>query len=133
MLEFLPNWVWYIFYLALAAYLYGFGKARYNRHRNKKMFINKHVLITGGSEGLGLSLAKLCFYNGSKVTIVSRSVDKLDKAVKEIQGKIQVSLIIFRTKMMWLNTSPLTLWLQLPQTLRKWYLRLNPSSVPSTY
>ncbi len=88
MLDFIPNWIWYIVYLSVIAYLWGFFKARYNRHKNKKMFLNKHVLITGGSEGLGLSIAKLCFYNGSKVTIVSRSVDKLEKAVKEIHGSI---------------------------------------------
>ncbi|XP_063931665.1 uncharacterized protein LOC135143687 [Zophobas morio] len=47
---------------------------------------NKHVLITGGSSGLGFSFAKLCVKNGANVTIVSRSQEKLDVAVKQLRG-----------------------------------------------
>jgi short-subunit dehydrogenase len=48
--------------------------------------VNKHVFITGGSEGLGLSIAKRLFLKGALVTIVSRNEDKLKKAAKEIDS-----------------------------------------------
>jgi 3-dehydrosphinganine reductase len=45
----------------------------------------KHILITGGSQGLGLALAKLVASKGADVTICARSKDKLEKAVEQIK------------------------------------------------
>ncbi|KAI9011223.1 oxidoreductase [Gaertneriomyces semiglobifer] len=45
----------------------------------------KHVYITGGSQGTGLALAKLLASLGAHVTIVARSVDKLQNAQQEIR------------------------------------------------
>ena len=39
-----------------------------------------HVLVTGGSKGIGLACAKAFLDEGAKVTIVSRSRENLDKA-----------------------------------------------------
>lgn len=47
---------------------------------------DKTVVITGGSDGLGFSLAKLFVSKGSKVVIIGRNKDRLDKAVKELGG-----------------------------------------------
>ena len=47
-------------------------------------FAHQHVVITGGSEGLGLALAKACVHYGAKVTILSRSQSKLDEAISSI-------------------------------------------------
>ena len=33
---------------------------------------NKHVVITGGSQGLGMSIARQCLARGAKVTLVVR-------------------------------------------------------------
>ena len=51
----------------------------------------KHVLITGGSQGLGRALAEQCVQKGARVTIVARTLSKLEKAVEEISalGEIQ--------------------------------------------
>ncbi len=38
---------------------------------------NKHVLITGGSKGIGLACAQTFLAEGSRVTLVSRSVENL--------------------------------------------------------
>lgn len=41
---------------------------------------NKHVVITGGSSGIGFSIAKRCVNLGANVTIISRSEKKLESA-----------------------------------------------------
>ena len=43
-------------------------------------YAGKHVLITGGSEGLGLSIAKLAAERGARVTLVARTLKKLEAA-----------------------------------------------------
>ncbi|CAK0791348.1 unnamed protein product, partial [Prorocentrum cordatum] len=44
----------------------------------------KHVVITGGSQGLGKALALLCVQRGARVTIVARTASKLEEACAEI-------------------------------------------------
>jgi 3-dehydrosphinganine reductase len=43
-------------------------------------FQNRHVLITGGSSGIGLALAKQCAADGARVSLVARDKAKLDAA-----------------------------------------------------
>ena len=45
----------------------------------------KHVIITGGSEGLGFCLARELCVKGCRVTIVARTQSKLDQALVELQ------------------------------------------------
>merc|ERR1719230_2409436 len=47
---------------------------------------NKHVFITGGSAGLGLALARLCYTRGARVTIVARNIAQLNQAKADIIG-----------------------------------------------
>jgi len=47
---------------------------------------NKHIFITGGSSGLGLSIAKDFAKKGANVTIVARNQEKLDKALEEVKA-----------------------------------------------
>ena len=46
---------------------------------------NKHVIVTGGSSGIGLECAKLYAGKGANVTIVARDKVKLDNALAEIR------------------------------------------------
>jgi 3-dehydrosphinganine reductase len=48
----------------------------------------KHVVITGGSSGIGKALAILCVKQKALVTIIARNQNKLDEAVEEITGKV---------------------------------------------
>ncbi len=45
----------------------------------------KNVLITGGSQGLGLALAELLAAKGANVTICSRTESKLREAVEQVK------------------------------------------------
>lgn len=44
----------------------------------------KHVVITGGSQGLGRALALLCVQRGARVTVVARTAAKLQEACADI-------------------------------------------------
>jgi 3-dehydrosphinganine reductase len=48
------------------------------------MFDGKHVVITGGSSGLGLAMAKKLAAKGAIVTLIARNKEKLDIAKNEI-------------------------------------------------
>lgn len=50
----------------------------------KMTFPDKHVLITGGSSGIGLAIAKLCAAGGSKVSLVARDASRLDAARNQV-------------------------------------------------
>ncbi|KAF7547160.1 hypothetical protein G7046_g9087 [Stylonectria norvegica] len=69
---------------ALAAYLSIFTMGIFGG--NKLPVEGKTVLITGASEGMGLSVAKKLAAKGANVLIVARSVGKLEAAVQEIKA-----------------------------------------------
>jgi 3-dehydrosphinganine reductase len=71
-------------YILLAVVVFGLIRSKMNKKRYTLNLNGKHVFITGGSEGLGLAFAKKCHLNGANVTIVSRSEEKLKKAMAEI-------------------------------------------------
>ena len=44
----------------------------------------KNILITGGSSGIGLAIAKKCAKSGANILITGRNREKLERAVEEI-------------------------------------------------
>lgn len=72
-----------IFYILLAAFvhlvIYSFVS------KKRKSIYGKHVLVTGGSSGIGLNMAIRCAREGAHVTVVARSVPLLEKTVKELE------------------------------------------------
>lgn len=50
--------------------------------------LDTHVVIIGGSSGMGFATAKLAMEQGANVTIVSRSREKLQNAIKQL-GNVQ--------------------------------------------
>src|SRR5687768_16293404 len=70
--------------LALGGYVaarFAVAKARSMRFRNKV------VVITGGSRGLGLLLARRFGAEGARLIIASREQVELDRALKELQQR----------------------------------------------
>lgn len=53
--------------------------------KKRETIVGKHVLISGGSEGIGLEIAKLCAQQGAKVSLVARTLKKLEAAKEEVQ------------------------------------------------
>lgn len=49
-------------------------------------YLDKHVVITGGSQGIGLELAKEYLRLGARVTIIARDVVKLATAMSELKA-----------------------------------------------
>ena len=45
---------------------------------------NANILITGGSEGIGFSMAKACIKRGANVAILARNKEKLSKAAEKL-------------------------------------------------
>mmetsp|Transcript_21515 Transcript_21515/g.39356 ORF Transcript_21515/g.39356 Transcript_21515/m.39356 type:complete len:329 (-) Transcript_21515:827-1813(-) len=52
---------------------------------------DKHVLITGGSSGLGKELAKECYFRGAKVTVFARNRESLLACLNEIERQSDTS------------------------------------------
>jgi NAD(P)-dependent dehydrogenase (short-subunit alcohol dehydrogenase family) len=57
------------------------------RRRTNYDFAGKSVVITGGSRGLGLVLARELADLGARLTLVARSGDELDRAVEHIRER----------------------------------------------
>ena len=55
--------------------------------------LGKKILITGGSSGIGLAIAKKCLAQGAEVVITGRDEKKLNSAVKEIANERLKSIV----------------------------------------
>lgn len=53
---------------------------------------NKNILITGGSSGIGFSIAKKCISEGASVIITGRSEQKLSNAKSELNNNLLKTL-----------------------------------------
>lgn len=78
----LPGWepATYITLLALLAP--AALMALWRRRGARRLGGGTHVLITGGSKGLGLALARQCAQRGCSVTVVARNQADLDAALQ---------------------------------------------------
>ncbi|XP_022764619.1 3-dehydrosphinganine reductase TSC10A-like [Durio zibethinus] len=56
---------------------------------------DRHVFITGGSSGIGLALAHKAVSEGARVSLLARSLNKLEEAQKSIRLAYGVDVAIF--------------------------------------
>ncbi|KAI4317769.1 hypothetical protein L6164_025612 [Bauhinia variegata] len=56
---------------------------------------NRHVFITGGSSGIGLALAHQAAVEGARVSILARSLDKLEEARNLIRLSTGIDVAVF--------------------------------------
>ncbi|KAK4283673.1 hypothetical protein QN277_000600 [Acacia crassicarpa] len=56
---------------------------------------NRHVFITGGSSGIGLALARQAAAEGARVSILARSLDKLEEARNSIRLSTGVDVAVY--------------------------------------
>jgi 3-dehydrosphinganine reductase len=63
--------------------------ATLNRRRCAFNLANKHVVITGGSSGIGKEIARQALANGAKVTIMARNMETLLLAKKELDNEVK--------------------------------------------
>jgi NAD(P)-dependent dehydrogenase (short-subunit alcohol dehydrogenase family) len=61
--------------------------ARTWQRRRAYDFEGKSVLITGGSRGLGLVMARELAHEGARIVLVARDEDELDRAVQDIRAR----------------------------------------------
>ena len=64
------------------------------RYRRAYDFSGKAVLITGGSRGLGLVMARQLASGGARVAIIARDADELTRAVAEIRDTYPTADVI---------------------------------------
>jgi 3-dehydrosphinganine reductase len=69
--------------------------------RSKPKYAGQHVFITGGSTGIGYALAEKFLLQGAKVSLVARSLEKLETAKSNLQklteGKEAVSEVFIHS------------------------------------
>nr|CAG4643703.1 EOG090X00M6 [Lepidurus arcticus] len=61
----------------------------FSRGSAPKSLVGKHVLITGGSSGIGKELAKEAIKLGANVSLLARTKSKLDQTVEELRPLIR--------------------------------------------
>ncbi len=61
-------------------------RARMRRNRPRYSFRDRSVLITGGSRGLGLEVARLMAAEGARLAILARDPDELERAERELEA-----------------------------------------------
>eukprot|EP00253_Pinus_taeda_P034726 PITA_34726 len=75
--------------LTIITFLSFFCNSVWRRASTFQSLQRKHVFITGGSSGIGLEIAKEALSQGSYVTLVSRNLSNLRKAVEGIIQEVE--------------------------------------------
>ncbi|KAI5076534.1 hypothetical protein GOP47_0008599 [Adiantum capillus-veneris] len=72
--------------------------ARRRRFKHIASLRGKHVVITGGSSGIGLSIAQQCAAEGAYLTLIARTLPKLEDARRHIIASLNLPTDSIRLK-----------------------------------
>jgi 3-dehydrosphinganine reductase len=80
---------------AAAVCAVGVGLLQYLTHRVPRLDFNgKHILVTGGSAGIGLAIAKEAARRGAHVTLAARRMETLKEAQKDVAAVAKPSRVV---------------------------------------
>jgi NAD(P)-dependent dehydrogenase (short-subunit alcohol dehydrogenase family) len=71
----------------------GYVEANISFIKHGQLLSSKHIIITGGSTGIGLAIAKNSINEGATVLITGRSTEKLASAAREISSDSLKTLV----------------------------------------
>jgi NAD(P)-dependent dehydrogenase (short-subunit alcohol dehydrogenase family) len=71
----------------------GYVEANISFIKHGQLLSSKHIIITGGSTGIGLAIAKKSINEGANVLITGRSTEKLASAAREISSDSLKTLV----------------------------------------
>ncbi|XP_053402611.1 3-ketodihydrosphingosine reductase-like [Mercenaria mercenaria] len=80
-------WTFIIFTFVIILFMYVAGRLK----PRATSLAEKHVVVTGGSSGIGKAIAVLAAQQGANVTILARNKLRLEEAKTEIQQHLQPS------------------------------------------
>lgn len=83
-----------MFYIVLLVFIFLGLTLKFLNRPSKRSLNRRHVVITGGSSGIGKALAVLVAQNGAHVSIIARNVQKLEEAQKQIEQHINEGQIV---------------------------------------
>ncbi|WP_442594727.1 SDR family NAD(P)-dependent oxidoreductase [Neobacillus sp. D3-1R] len=58
--------------------------------------VGKNIVVTGASGGIGAEIAKLCAKRGANLTLLARSVDKLEQLKRELEQQYSIKVFVHR-------------------------------------
>lgn len=79
----LEIWLWIT--IAVLAHV---GVYVFVMRKRPKLLVGRHVVITGGSRGIGLCLAVECAMKGANVTVIARDEKLLSEFIRTIVLRI---------------------------------------------
>jgi NAD(P)-dependent dehydrogenase (short-subunit alcohol dehydrogenase family) len=84
--------------ITCSAYIQIMRTTQFSKSTREQIMMNslldsQQIVLIGGSSGIGLAVAKLLIAEGAKLTIASRSQEKLEAAAQSLQGTVKIAQI----------------------------------------
>jgi len=85
------SWSCFFWFLVISAIIFKFYMyLTTGRYRIKKSLSGKHILITGGTSGIGKETVKILAQNGATVHILARDLSKAQTVLSELKEQIDL-------------------------------------------
>jgi hypothetical protein len=101
------------------------GLRRLTKRRARFRLEGRNALVTGGSRGLGLEIARVLVDRGANVAIVARDAAEIDRAIAELHGRSPMVRVVG-------IPADLSCGTQIAATISMYAWRSGPSTCSST-